>query len=204
MSIDYNVAELAALASGVVSKGVFFRLATSPLVRLWLGAGKIRPGINALDAADGAEYLGCGEITDIPIYKQLLNGAAERVAFTMNGVSGKVLDIAAADSDQVLGKRIDIGVMLFAANWSPLGPVRWHASYTAGPISMRRQLTSDTSSPIVRTLSLSAGSPFTSRKRPNYSYWTDADQRDRHASDLFCSLAAQYTRNYSLPWPIYS
>lgn len=202
--ISYSDAELAALEADVVSKGVFFRMATSPVTRLWLGFGDIAPGVNVLDPSDGGTYLGFGEIQDIPVYKQLLNGAAERVEFTMNGVSGNVLALAAADSDQVIGAAVDVGFMLFGPDWAPLGPVHWLAHYVAGPISLRQQLNEDATKPPMRTLSLSAGSLFTSRRRPSYSYFTDSDQQARAPGDLFCSLAAQYTTEFNLPWPIYT
>lgn len=202
--ISFNAAELAALASDVVSKGVFFRLATSPVTRLWLGFGDIAPGVNVLDPADGGSYLGFGEIQDVPVYKQLLNGTAERVAFTMSGVSGQTLALAVADADQVIGKQIDVGFMLFGPDWQPLGPVHWHARYIAGPISLDQQLNEDPTKSPIRSLSLSAGSLFTSRKRPSYSYFTDADQQARYPGDEFCSLAAQYTNEFNLSWPIYT
>lgn len=202
--INFNDAELAALDADVVSKGVFFRLATSPAVRLWLGFGDIKPGVNVLDPADGGTYLGFGEIKDVPVYKALLNGAAERVEFTMSGVDGKVLELAAADADQVIGKAIDVGVMYFGPDWSPLGSVHWLAHYTAGPMRLRKQLIEDPTSPDMHTLALTAGSLFTSRRRPGYSWFTNVDQQGRHPGDLFCNLAADYTNEFSIAWPIYT
>lgn len=204
MSDDFNDAELASLESSNQQIGIFFRMATDPVIRLWLGLGKIKPGVNVLDPSDGGQYLGLGEIENIPSYKQLLNGAAERVDFIMSGVSGETLQLASVDTDSVIGKRIDLGFMLFGQNWQPLGPVHWHANYIGGPLSVRWQKSDDPTQAAVRTLSLSAGSTFTSRRRPSFAYWTDPDQQARVPGDEFCSLAAQYTIEFNLPWPVYT
>jgi hypothetical protein len=47
--VNLNAAELAVLESGQQRIGVFFRLETDPIVRIWLGVGNIEPGVNAYD-----------------------------------------------------------------------------------------------------------------------------------------------------------
>lgn len=200
--MNYNDSELAALESGSHRIGVFFRLATDPLVRLWLGFGDIEPGVNAYDSA-GATYRGFGEIQNIPTFKQLLNGAAERVAFTLSGVSGDVLSTAPGEVRKVRGRRADVGFALMDGNWALLGPVHWRARYIADVLSIEQQRQAGASDPVVRVLTLSCGSRFTGRRRPSYSYYSDQDQQARFPDDKFCSLVGDYAHGYNKQWPTF-
>jgi hypothetical protein len=198
-----NTAELAALESDVVNIGIFFRLETTPIVRLWLGFGKIDPGVNVYDLT-GAEYVGFGEIGAVPNFKQLINGAAERVDFTISGVSGPVLAIASGgNSQQVKGKRVAVGFAMMDEDWSLLGPVKWSANYTADYLGISQAVTGDPKNPIVRTLTLSCGSLFTGRRRPNFSYFTDRDQQNRYPGDQFCERTPIYANNFNKSWPTF-
>lgn len=201
--MTFNDAELAALESGSQRIGIFFRLDTDPIVRLWLGFGKIKPGVNAYDVT-GAEYKGFGAITNVPAFKQLLNGAAERVEFTLSGVSGDVMQIASGDdAEQVKGKRVAVGFALMGKNWSLLGAVHWCAFYIADFLSVQ-QGAADPMSPIVRTIALSCGTRFTGRRRPGLSYFSDQDQQARYPGDLFCNLVGRYAHGFDKGWPQFS
>lgn len=199
--MNFNDAELAALQSGVQNIGVFFRLDTDPVVRLWLGVFDIEPGVNVYDA-EGARYAGFGELRDVPAFKQLLNGAAERVEFVLSGVSGEVLQKALDDADEVKGKRVATGFALLDASFALLGPVHWTARYIADFLA-REQQSAETASSIVRTVRLSCGTRFTGRRRPAYSYFSDQDQQARFSGDLFCNLAATYAHGFQKSWPVF-
>lgn len=201
--MNFNDTELAALASGVYRIGVFFRLATDPAVRLWLGFGNIEPGASVYDAA-GTLYKGFGELRDIPTFKQLLNGAAERVEFTLSGVSGEMLTIASGDdSEQVKGKSTDVGFALFGSDWSMLGAIHWTAHYIADFLAAKQER-ADAQGNVVRTIKLSCGSRFTGRRRPSFSYFSDADQQARFPGDLFCEYAPLYGRGFTKEFPVFS
>lgn len=201
--MNFSDVELAALASGVMRIGVFFRLDVEPdPVRLWLGFGDIKPGADIYDPS-GALYNGLGQINNAPAFKQLLNGAAERVEFTISGVSGRILEIASGDdSDAVKGRQVNVGFGLMDAAWALIGPVHWSAFYIADFISIDQQA-ADVNSPIVRTLALSCGTRFTGRRRPSLSYLSDPDQQRRFPGDLFCSLAKNYAHGFNKTWPTF-
>jgi hypothetical protein len=200
--VTFNDDELAALAGDTHNIGVFFRLGTTPPVRIWLGFGAIEPGVNVFDP-EGAQYLGYGEIRDVPEWSQLINGAAERVEFTISGVSGGVLTIASGDdAEQVKGKPATVGFALMNARWALLGPVHWLAYYVADFLGGDQPVASPTSS-VTRTLTLSCGTRFTGRRRPSFSYFSDADQQARFPGDAFCSLAASYAHGYNKNWPTF-
>ncbi|BAL77025.1 hypothetical protein [Bradyrhizobium cosmicum] len=201
--MTFSDAELAVLAGDLHNIGVFFRLGVVPVpVRIWLGFGAIEPGLNVFDP-DGAQYLGFGEIRDVPQVTQLLNGAAERVDFSLSGVDGDILKIASGhDAEAIKSKPMTVGFALMGADWSLIGPVHWLAYYLADYLAGEQQPAVAPASP-VRTLTLSCGSRFTGRRRPAYSYWSDVDQQARWPGDLFCSLAPKYAHGFQKTWPVF-
>lgn len=201
--MNLSTAELAALEAGSVRIGVFFRLETDPIVRVWLGVGAIEPGVNVYDIS-GASYDGLGAITSVPPFRQLINGKAERVDFTVSGVSGEILQVASGgDPEQVKGKRVAVGFALMAEDWSLLGAIKWCANYTADYLSIRQEVTNSPQAPIVRTISLSCGTLLTGRRRPSFSYFTDYDQQARFPGDLFCQRVSVYVNGFSKTWPTF-
>lgn len=202
--MNFTEQELVALESGIQRIAVFFRLMVEPTpVRLWLGFGDIQPGINALDP-QGETYVGFGAIGDIPSFKSLLNGKAERVDFSVSGVSGEILEIASGgDAKQVRGKPVSVGFALMAPDYSLFGAIRWVASYTADYLSIRQEVTDDPISPIGRTITLSCGSLMTARRRPSYSYFTNQDQTARYPGDLFCERTPVYANGFNKTWPTF-
>jgi hypothetical protein len=198
-----NAAELAALESGSYRIGVFFRLEVDPVVRLWLGAGNIEPGTNAYDLT-GQLYNGFGAIQNVPAFKQLINGKAERVDFTVSGVSGDILAIASGgDSEQVKGKRVAVGFALMDSSWALLGAVKWCANYTADYLAIQQAVTDDPLAPTVRTVTLSCGTIMTGRRRPSFSYFTNQDQTARYPGDQFCERTPVYATGFSKAWPTF-
>lgn len=201
--MNFTEAELAALDSDFHNIGVFFRLAVEPdPVRLWLGFGAIAAGVNVFDPS-GAEYVGFGELKDIPEMTQLVNGTAERVDFTISGVSGSVLSIASGDdATAVKGKPVTVGFALLDSNYAMIGAVHWLAYYIADYLG-GEQSPASASEQIVRTISLSCGTRMTGRRRPSYAYYSDADQQARFPGDKFCSIAPQYAHGFNKTWPVF-
>lgn len=196
-----NDEEIAVLESDAQNVGLFFRLDTDPIVRLWFGFGDIEPGINVLDTS-GATYHGFGEITELPAMKQLLNGAAERVEFTVTGVSGDILTIASGgDAQQVKGKRASVGFGVMGTDWQLLGSVKWIRTYQADFLGIQQSVTDDPAQPIVRTITLSCGSLLTARRRPSLSYFSNQDQQARYPGDLFCERTPIYANQFNKEWP---
>jgi hypothetical protein len=202
--MNFNDAELAALDSGVVPIGVFFRLDVAPEpVRLWLGFGDIRPGVNIYDPDGMALYRGLGELQNIPAIRQLLNGAAERVEFSLSGVGGELHAIASGgDSEAVKGRPVTLGFGLMDERWALLGVLHWCAYYVADYLG-GSQTVDDATSEVVNVITLSCGTRFTGRRRPGYAYFSDQDQQARFPGDLFCSLAPNYAHGFNKTWPVF-
>jgi len=201
MTFSFNSDESAALSSGTYRIGVFFQMDTDPVIRLWLGHGKIEPGVNVYDGA-GATYTGFGELQEIPVVRQLLNGTAERVEFRLSGVSGDVLAIASTDAEAVKNKRTLVGFALMGNDWQLIGPVHWLAKYTSDFISIEQQA-ADIDQPIVRTITLSCSTRFTGRRRAPFAYYTDQDQQARYPGDESCEYVSNYAHGFTKLWPVF-
>lgn len=159
--------------------------------------------MNVYDGA-GEEYLGFGEIADLPPFKQLTNGAAERVTFTLSGVSGRVMQIASGgDAEEIKGARVAYGFAVMGEDWSLLGPVHWCANFTADYLSITQDLIEDPANPVVRSVSISCGTLLTGRKRPGLSYFSNADQQTRFPGDRFCERTPVYANGFNMPWPTF-
>lgn len=199
--MNLSAAELAELSKDSPRIGIFFRLETTPVVRLWLGLGPIEPGSNVLDP-DGVVYQGFGEIAEIPELNHLINGEAERVDFTVSGVTGEILQIASGgDAQQVKGKRVSVGFAVMDENWQLLGPVKWIQTYTADFLSIEQRVPTQPGDSIVRQVRLSCGSLMTGRRRPGFAFFTDQDQQARHPGDRFCERTPIYANGFNKTWP---
>jgi len=199
----FNDAEIAALQSDVQNIAAFFRLETDPVVRLWLGFGNIFATATVLDPS-GAEYTGFGEIVGLPEFTQMVNGAAERVEFILSGVDGPVLQVAANnDADSVKGKRVSVGVGIFGADWQLLGAPHWMANYRADLLTIERPPVANPGDRRVGIIKLSCGTLLTSRRRPNFSYFSNQDQQARSPGDTFCEFTPRYANNFNKKWPTF-
>lgn len=199
MSLALSQSEIDVLDSDTQRIGIFFRMATTPIVRVWLGVGYIKPGVNAFDATDET-YNGLGELIDVPALSQLINGVADRVTFHASGVSDDVLALTAEGSN-VKGAAVAIGIALFGSQWQQLGPPRWLFRGRADFVTLQQQSDSGGKG-IARVVELSVGSLFTGRRRRGLSYMTDADQQARHPGDLFCERTALYSEA-TKTWPVF-
>lgn len=197
-----NDDELAVLESSMHRIAIFWRLDTDPVVRLWLGVGNIAPGVNVYDLT-GEQYLGFGEVQNVPAYNQLINGRAVRVEFTVSGVSGYLLQIASSGyPQQVKGKRVAVGIGIMDEDWQLLGPVKWCANYEADYLSVAQSAEDETGS-VIRSLTLSCGSIMTGRRRPGLSFFSDQDQRARVPGDKFCERTPLYASGFNKAWPTF-
>lgn len=192
--------EISVLESDTQRIGIFFRMATTPIVRVWLGVGDIRPGANAYDASDEL-YSGLGQLIDVPALSQLINGVADRITFHVSGISPETMALAAAGSN-VKGASVAIGVALFGAQWQQLGPPKWLFRGRADYVTVQQQ-SDPQNRGVTRVMELSVGSLFTGRRRRGLSYLTDADQQARHPGDKFCERTVLYSEVQKV-WPTFS
>jgi|SRR5215204_2822029 len=205
MPFDFTSAELAELAVGAPRRGVFFRLATTPVVRLWLGIGYVEPGVNVLDPIDGGTYRGLGQVVDVPAFRDLHDGAAERLEFTLSGLSpavfGEVAELLSEQQVEIQGKDIHLGYAVLDSQWQLLGAVRWSWRGYADFLAVRHD-SGTLADPGTWQLTLAAGSWLTGRRRATLAYYTHEDQKARTAgSDLFCQRTVLYSEEFEKTWP---
>ena len=179
--------------------GVFFRLEITPVARLWLGVGACLAGIDATDGS-GATYSGLGEVLDVPRFQQLINGAAERVEFSLSGVSPAVLALAASGSDEVKQAPMLVGVGLFDSTWALIEQPTWIRRYVVDYLAVSVEATE---AGIMRAVKLSCRSFMTGRRRPSVSLFSDDDQQTLSPGDLFCERTVLYTATTQKIWPRY-
>jgi hypothetical protein len=191
-----------ALASGTPRVGIFFRLGiTMPdgePFRMWLGIGDCEAGIDAEDG-DGSIYKGMGEMLNVPAFQQLVNGTAERVQFALSGVPQRAAQLASMEADEVRGTPLHIGLGVFGRDWQLIEAPVWLKRFVVDYLSLQRQ--QQGTDPAVYTISLSARSIFSGRRRPGLSFFTDEDQQRRSPGDLFCEHPRRYSQLESKAWP---
>lgn len=200
--MQFNETEFAALDAGASKVGIFFRLDTTTRVCLWSGVGDIEPGIDTVDTETGMRYRGIGALESVPELGLLLNGAAERADFALSGIDADVIALATAeDAPAIVGKDVDIGICLMGASWNQLGPIRWIRRYIADLLSAKQSLAESADGAVVRSITLSAVSHMSRRRRPQYAYLSDADQQRRSPGDKACERIAIYEQQVEKTWP---
>jgi len=186
-----------ALASGAPRIGIFFRLHVNPVVRLWLGVGDCRTGIDARDGT-GAVYHGLGEMLNLPAFSQLVNGAADRIDFSLNGVTRDVIQMASIEADEVKHATLLVGLGVFDTQWQLIQPPSWMRRLVVDYLAVSFDRTGDEA---IHTVTLAARSFLTGRRRPSNAYFTDRDQQQRYAGDRFCERTVLYSFDADKTWP---
>jgi hypothetical protein len=167
-------------------RSILFRLAADPIARFWSGHGDLDVTADAVDPS-GARYLGLGALLDVPALRTLINGTADRLDFTLGGVSGQTLRLAMEDAESVKDALVLIGEQSLDSNWQNLGAPEW---VWRGHADIMVVAGTSTDSGKQRTIKLSVRSADTFRSDPQPAYYTDQDQRRRSPTDTICSHVA--------------
>jgi hypothetical protein len=197
--MTYSVDQLAA-AKRV---GILFRVATDPVLRLW--SGQVRDLVvpsGGAETVDNSVYQSHGLLGGLPRLSAALNGEAERIEFSMSGVAPASTELGAivqASAPAIRGVAVDVGLVLFDADWQLIPPAFWLWSGAADSLSFSRS--GDPQAP-TRTLKLSAGNVFTGRRRPNLAFFTDIDQKRRSADDTFFSEVSKLQQGSTKVWGV--
>lgn len=161
--------------------------------RIWSGVGNLEIPADIVEAAP-ATYLGAAGLLDVPSFRQLINGVAERLEFSISGVNDTTVRLALEDAPGVRNAAVYVGRIDFDQDWQQLGPVEWEATFRADMLTVESQASGGGR---VRTIKLSVGSADTGRSFAPAAYFTDADQRLRSPDDRFFDHVAGITRGKS-------
>lgn len=196
--MSYSIDQLAAASRF----GVLLRIASATPIRLWSGQVRdIAVPSGGAETTDGAIYQSHGQLGGLPGLSSALNGDADRIEFAMSGVeiTGEVAALATDGAAEIRGVAVDVGLILFDADWQLIEPVFWLWSGTADSLTVSRS--GDRDNPI-RTIKLSAANVFSGRRRPNLSFFTDIDQRRRSSDDAFFDQVAKLYAGTTKVWGI--
>jgi hypothetical protein len=163
-------------------RSILFRLASDPIAYLWSGFGNLYVE-DDVDPA-GATYLGGGSMLSVPALKQLINGVADRLEFTLSGVSAETLRLAQEDAATIRDALVLLGEQTFDENWQQVGTPDWVWRGFADCLFIDSE---DSGGRRTRSIRLSVRSADIFRADPVLSYFTDQDQRRRSPDDAIFS-----------------
>jgi len=201
MPLGWDIPAQAQLEGGSVRPAILLRIATDPVIRLWTGAVRdLAIDVDAVETDPTAIYQSMGLMTNAPAVNQLINGAAERVEFTLSGVaiSGEIAALASTEAGAIRNVDVNLGFLVFDANWQVASPTAWPWDGVADSLTVERQGSGQTA---IRSLKLSVGSLMTGRRQPKISYQTDPDQKRRSADDDFYDPERRYSVGTTKVWP---
>lgn len=167
-------------------------------VRAWSGVGRLPLAAWGADEV-GGDYLGLGVLVDVPSLQQLVNGVAQRLEIGLSGVDAQISELANDGASEIRARSTVIGMLFMDDHWQPLAaPLAvWFGEADA----IRSDRQSSPNGEQTRSITLSAGSTTTGRRRPRYSYYTRAQQRARSSDDAFCDRVSLMTTDRELKWP---
>lgn len=186
------------VASNTADLAILFRLATPTPLRIWSGSGDLEIGSDAIEPL-GATYMGVGSIGPLPEMSELINGVAERVAFSFSGSDVNMAAVADGDAFTIRNATINIGILPLDDELQAIATPLWFRRLVADSLSI--DLTSDEAGKQVVTVTLSATTAFSGRRRAPISYFTDVDQKRRSPDDRFCERTPLYSQGVTKVWP---
>ena len=170
----------------IYRRSYLFRLASDPICYLWTGHGPLVTPPDTVDPG-GATWKGAAQLLSLPALKALINGVAERVKFSVSGVSPDTLRLALEDRETVRNAELRLGFVDFDPQWQ-VQSVTWEWLGIADVLVV--DSASGEGGKRTRTISLSVASADVLRSTPNLAFWTHADQQKRSPTDLFCNQVA--------------
>jgi hypothetical protein len=178
--------------------GIFLNIGTDPALHVWFGDEDKTANFDSIDP-DGTVYLGGGRLINVPSLEVLVNGAADRVEFTISGIDPKTGASMLASLPPVRGVSVKLGLATLDKYWQPMGAIIpvWegtasHASENSPPVGFNQSPT--------LSLSLAVVTGEATRSRPARSLWSAPHQKAISPTDKFCDETARLARGVQPPW----
>lgn len=175
--MDFSEAISAQLAGRVV------RVAWLARFDFASGTQRYWPGFGPLVTSGGHEWTGTQGMASIGEIAASIGGSAPEQTFTLSGIDADFVAAAQASKAEYYGRLCFVYFQFFDEAWQVLdAPVAfwWGKMYS---ITAAQQADDNG---FTRTITLSAESVFSSRRRPRYGTYTDRDQQMRFPGDKGC------------------
>ena len=160
--------------------------------RVWMGNGVLE--------SDGELWYGVGTLASIGNLKQALAGKAPETTFTLSGLDPDIVQLARAEWDtEAKNRKATVYIQFFNSEND-----RLLDGYDA-PYPVWQGIMKTPSFAISRTeaqITVSAESIFSLRSRPNYSMYTDRDQKRRYPGDEGFEFVADLVDKV-VQWPVF-
>lgn len=191
---------MAAFEGDIVRIGIFVKWLLPTPQYLWVGFGDQAVNAENSQTVEEQVYSGLGEIREIPPLNSLVNGTADKIELTANGVAPAMLALASKERDDVKNKMMMIGIAEFDSSWQMLpAGVFWIWTGYSDFVSIGRRSTPN--GQVEQTITVSVSTLFTRRRRATFLYWTLEDTKRRSTDDLFWERTKLYARGGNKDWP---
>lgn len=161
------------------------------------GVSRLHDGIGPVTTNDGRTFDGVGELGNVEGLEQALSGSAPQATFTLSGVSPAFIARAKDGADLVKGRIVS--VMLQFMDVTTEAVLDTPVVVWTGIMNV---MTYTATGPGQRSITVSAESPFSGRRRPAFALYTDRDQNARHPGDRGLEQVASLV-NKTIRWPTY-
>ena len=164
--------------------------------RWWTGFGSLEAG--------GYTWQGLGELIQIDGLDQPLGTIAPKATFTLSGIDPTIVTLARNASDRVKGRRATVYIQIFDVTPDDAGVEPWTPLEAPYAISswIMDQMTYSGQGPSQRTITLTAESLWTNRRRPAHGFLTDRDQNKRFPGDRGLEQVVDLVSK-SIRWPVF-
>jgi hypothetical protein len=196
--VPYIDEDTALMFRASISLGIYIRVETDPMLRLWSGINEISQTMPPIAVTPETYYP--LRMVAVPELDAIINQVASRVEIILEGVSVDAADEIAGLDPDVVGCNVNFGFAAHDANWQALTPIQSVAEGVADFWAMGQPAVAGSQTP-TRTLSLSVGFGETGRKRPRRVAYSDTQQQFRYPGDTFCKDVPRYHRGYAIAWP---
>jgi hypothetical protein len=147
------------------------------------GVARLWNGFQTLTTSGGVTWRGMGQLGSISGLQQSLNGSAPALDLTLSGMEPGFMRLVTGDKAKWYNRAVTIYLQFFDAEWACLDdPV----AVQLGLMQTVKISSQHTDAGRKEIVTVTAETPFATRRRPRFGTYTDRDQQGRFPGDLGC------------------
>lgn len=164
--------------------------------RFWFGFGDLQAG--------GHTWQGTGEIIQLDGLESPIGTNAPKLTNTLSGIDAQLVTLARNASDRVKDRRETIYIQFFDVTPDDASVEPWSLLDEPFAISswLMDQMSYSAQGPAQRSITLTAESLWTNRRRPAFGLYTDRDQNKRFPGDRGLEQVVDLVSK-TIRWPVY-